>query len=285
MSRFARKGFSLEQISPEKPSRTPYRTGAICAPHAGSSGTVHAGENPECGFTLIELVMVVALIAVIGTLSVQRLDSILGWQHESELRKLTATWQFLHNESSARGEGYRLVLNLGENSYSVLREVPLDPGQSVTVDHLQNLRTRGEKERRANKEVEELRTLDEEFAEDTRRSGSLDVLYYQTLFRDPNGSVRLAQPLEFPSLAEPQKLSDGLTIRDVVIGGERVESGQAQIRLSSGKAQFALIHVTTEDQSFTIFNNPATHTVSVKSGDLNFDWTLNQKQYESVEER
>ncbi|MCB0325673.1 MAG: type II secretion system protein, partial [Bdellovibrionales bacterium] len=147
----------------------------------------------EAGLTLIELLMVVALIAIIGTLSVQRLDSILGWRQEGDVREFVTTWQFLHNEAAARGESYRLVIDFAANAYHVLREVPLDPGESVEVDYLKNLRTKGEQERRTKAELEELKTLDEEFEEEDRRqSGALDQLYYRTRFRDPNAAVRLA---------------------------------------------------------------------------------------------
>lgn len=238
------------------------------------------------GFTLVELVVVVALIAVIGTLSVQRLGSILGWQHESEIRELSATWQFLHNEASARSESYRLVINLSENSYYVLREVPLDPGESVQVDYLKNLRTKGEQERRAEEERKDLKSVEEEFEEeDKRQSGALDALYYQSRFRDPNAGVRLSPPLEFPSLAEKKQLSDGLEIRDVILDGEEVESGTIILRVAGAASQFALLHLAAGEQIFTVYNNPATSVVEVKGGDLDFEWKLNDTRYESSSKR
>ncbi len=239
-------------------------------------------DHAADGFTLVELVVVVALIAIIGTLSVQRLGSILGWQHESEIRELSATWQFLHNEGAARAESYRLVINLGENSYYVLREVPLDPGQSVEVDYLKNLRTRREKERRQNEELSDLRSIEEEFEEeDKRQSGALDSLYYQSRFRDPNAGIRLSPPLEFPSLAEVKKLSDGLEIRDVILAGEKFESGTVILRVSGAASQFAILHLTAGEQVFTVYNNPATSVVEVKGGDKEFDWKLNDERYDS----
>ncbi len=232
------------------------------------------------GFTLVELVVVVALIAVIGTLSVQRLGSILGWQHESEMRAFSATWQFLHNEGAARGEAYRLILNISEGSYHVLREVRLDPSESVQVDYLQNLRTKGEKERRSEKELSDLRSVEEEFEEEDRRqSGALDSLFYQTRFRDPDAGVRLSPPLEFPSLAEPKKLSAGLSFRDVIIEGEESNSGTAILRVSGSASQFAIVHLSAGEQVFTIYNNPATSVVRVLGGDREFDWSLNDTRY------
>jgi hypothetical protein len=188
-------------------------------------------------------------------------------------------WQLLHNESAARGEGYRLIIDLEENSYLVYREVLLDPGESVEVDYLKDLRTQGEQKRRADEDAEEFKSLEAEFEEeDLRQSGALEVLYYRQRFRDQNANIRVAPPLEFPSLAEPSSLSNGLEFRDVSLGGETISSGKATIRISSADAQFAVIHLQAEDQIFTIANNPATRAVRVHSGDLEFQWSLHNEK-------
>lgn len=228
--------------------------------------------------------MVVALIAIIGAFTVTRLDSVSAWQHEGDIREFLTTWQFLHNEATARGDSYRLVIDLDENSYYVLREVLRDPGESVEVDYLQNLRTQGEQRRRREAELENLKTLDEEFEEeDIRLSAPLDALYYRTKFRDPYAASRLALPLEFPSLAEKKRLSAGLEFRDVVIAGETFTGGQVALRLApSAGGQFGVVHFQTDEQIFTVVNDPATANVRVENGDLEFTWFLRQNENDSA---
>ena len=226
------------------------------------------------GFTLIELLLVIVLISIISTFAVTRLESIIGWKQEGDIRRIMSTWQLMFNESFARGEGYRLILNIDNNSYYVRREVHPEGNTTEQVDRLENLRSKKEKSRRAEKEVESLPSLKEEFAEEDRRqSGSLDSLYYRTLFSDPEGPVRLAVPLEFPALGEERTLAEGLKIRDVVVRGERLEQGEAVLRFSPrGGTEFAVVHMVAGDVVYTLVNDPATGNVKLHVGDMDFEW-------------
>jgi hypothetical protein len=185
-----------------------------------------------------------------------------------------STWQLLFNESFARGEAYRMIINLDENGYYVRREVHPEGNAVEQVDYLENLRSKKEKARRAEKAEQDLPSLEEEFAqEDRRQSGALDSLYYRTLYSDPEAPVRLAIPLEFPSLGEERKLADGLKVRDVIIGGERIETGQAVLRFSPrGGTDFAVVHMLAGEDVYTLVNDPATGTVKLHNGDLEFEW-------------
>lgn len=228
----------------------------------------------DCGFTLIELILVVVLIALIATFAATRIDTVVLWKLEGDIRKFAGTWEFLFNEAYGRGESYRLVINLDRNSYYVRREVPVEGTVIRQVDYLENLRTKSEKERRAKKIEEEMLSVKEEFEEEDRRqSGALDTLYYQTMFSDPEGPRRLARPLEFPSLAEERVLTDGLEFRDVQTRGEKVNSGRVFLRLSSrGSGEFAVVHLAAGETVFTVAIHPATGKVSVFDGDIDLEW-------------
>jgi prepilin-type N-terminal cleavage/methylation domain-containing protein len=230
-----------------------------------------AGHS-ESGFTLIELVLVIVLIALISTFAAFRFESVALWKVDGDLRKFANTWQFLFGESYGRGDAYRLVVNLDENYYLVRREVPLEGTTVRQVDYLANLRSKSEKARRARKEEEEeLLSFDQELSqEDARQSGALDELYYETLFTDPHSPKRLAVPVEFPALAQKQQLTEGLSFRDVVIRGETTDSGRVAIRLAPrASAEPALVHLLAGGQVFSVLINPATGRVSVVSGDIN----------------
>jgi len=226
----------------------------------------------SCGFTLVELVLAIVLIALISSFAAIRFESLFGWKAEGELRKFAETWQFLFNEAYGRGDSYRIVVNLDQNSYYVRREV-IPRGLIVRqVDYLANFRTKSEKARRAKKEEEELLSIEEELAEeDLRQGGALDELFYETMFADPFSPKRLARPVEFPSLAEQRTLPPGLIFRSVTLHGERIESGQAFLRLSPrGSAEFAAVVLQAGEQLYTVVINPATGKVSVQPGERDF---------------
>jgi type II secretory pathway pseudopilin PulG len=235
--------------------------------------------KPERGFTIVETVVVLFLIGFLFVVFANRFSVALGWKQRSELRAFTNTWEFLQQEAMNRGESYRLILNLDRGSYSVRREVNPPDGAVVQVDLLKNLRTKGEKERREKKDEDQAMNLDEAYKmEDIRQSDSLDKLFYGFLYHDPAGTVELTAPLEFPSLAEEQFLPDGIRFRDVKIADTRYENGRAYIRFSpKGGSDFAVVHVQTADQIFTVFMNPSTGELQTKGGDLDFQWTLGRQ--------
>ncbi len=231
-------------------------------------------ESRESGFTLIELVLVVVIIGIIGTLATTRIESIGAWKHESDIRRFANLWETLQQHAFTKGDGYRLIVDLDDNSYTVRREVPLDPGEIRQVDYLKNLRTKGEQERRAKEEEEEqLKSLDEEFLEeDQRRSGALDRLYYQATYRDPELDVRLAVPLEFPEMAKSQRLTLGLKIRDIIVEGKLIDSRRAVIRFSPRRlSQLAVVHFLADESVYTMAVHPASGKVRIFSKDITFE--------------
>ena len=232
------------------------------------------------GFTLIELSLVIVIIALISSLVVSRFDSIVFWRIKGDMRKFVNTWQFLFQESLGRGESYRLVIDLDANTYFVRREVPVGDRTFVQVDRLKNLRLKSEQARRDQQELNNLPSLDEEYREqDYRESGSLETLFYDYVFADPEGNVRLAMPLEFPSLAEQAELTKGLRFLDVRAHGERQDRGQVFIRFSPrGASEFAVVHLRALDDIFTVVMNPSSGEVSVHKGYADFEWSLGNEQ-------
>lgn len=219
--------------------------------------------------------MVVAIIALIAGVVVSRVDSIMLWKQRGDLRTFMNTWQFLFNESLATGESYRLVIDLDNRTYYVRREVPVTETNIVQVDLLKNLRTKKEKERRARQEAENIGNLDDEFrAEDDRQNQRLELLFYEFAYADPEGNVRLSIPLEFPSLAEPKELSDGVSFRDVKIHGDRRFSGQVSIRFSPrGASDFAVVRFNVGNSIFTGIMNPSTGESVLIDRDVDFEWS------------
>ncbi|MCB0358731.1 MAG: prepilin-type N-terminal cleavage/methylation domain-containing protein [Bdellovibrionales bacterium] len=226
------------------------------------------------GFTLLEIILIIVLFAVASALVARQFGSIFGWKQQGEVRKLLATVNFLSEEAEGRGNGYRLIIDLSRESYYVLRET-VDEERSVRqVDYLANLRTKKEQERRAVEEREQLLSLEEEFErEDSRQSGSLETLFFEHIFADPYGGVRLARPLEFPELAQTKTFSDGIDLYELKTPRETIEEGEGFIRFpAGGSPEFASLKLRANDQVFTLILNPATGRMQVVSGDVDFEW-------------
>ncbi|MCB0345382.1 MAG: type II secretion system protein [Bdellovibrionales bacterium] len=234
----------------------------------------------EGGFTLVEIILVIILFVFMSGLVVTRFDTLMGWRQRGDLRKLVDTWEFLYSQALSRNTGYQLRLDIDKNAYRVLREVVQTDDEVHNVDYLANLRTEGEKKRREAAKVEDALSLEEEYArEDLRQTQDLETLFYQEIFADPNGSVRLGRPIEFPKLADEVQLAPGISIRDVrTLRGEQTE-GTAYIRFSPrGAAEFAVIHLEVGDQIYTAMMNPSTGKVLIENGDKQYEWLLDDKQ-------
>lgn len=232
------------------------------------------------GFTLVELVMVTLLFGLISLMVVNRFDSIFSWRQQQGFRSFLNTWEFVFREALARRTAYRLIINLDDQSYSVVREVDEIATASRQVDYLKNLRTRSERDRRAQSESEELLSIDEEFKrEDDRQAESLEKLFFQFAYRDPHSNVRLARPLEFPQLAEPVKLPNGVRFQNVKLYSELIDRGNAAIRFSPrGAADFAVVHIDSGGQPFSAIMNPSTGELVVKSGYIDYEWKLSESR-------
>jgi prepilin-type N-terminal cleavage/methylation domain-containing protein len=232
----------------------------------------------EQGFTLLELIVVVVLLGFLSGVFLTRFESLLPWRQKEELRTFLNTWEFVYREALAKGEAYRLVLDLDRNSYAVLREVPLDRSTVRQVDYLKNLRTRGEQRRR--EQEEQLVSTEEEFKqEDERDAGSLEYLFFDFAYQDPFGNVRLSRPTEFPNLAEPKQLPESVVLSDVVFRSELIEKGKVNVRFSSrGASDFVVVHFRVASEPYTAVMNPSTGELKLDSGYLDYDWSHGRDQ-------
>ena len=234
-------------------------------------------RRSSAGFTLLEIVVVILLIVTITGVFVSKFTSVFGWKIKSDIRKFVDTWEFLYSEAAARGESYRLIINIEGNSYYVRREVRPLPNEQVVkqVDYLANLRTQSEQERREQEEEDDLPSLEDEYKmEEARQSGDLPSLFYSYVFADSAQDSRLATPIEFPSLAKNVEFTTGLNVRNVKTLRGNADSGKSFIRFSpKGAAEFAAVYLEMEEEIYTVMMNPSTGSVSFKTGEIDFNWT------------
>ncbi|MCC6932694.1 MAG: hypothetical protein IT292_05515 [Deltaproteobacteria bacterium] len=232
---------------------------------------------------MVEVILVIVIIGLLSSVAVSKFDTVFQYRQRGEIRKLINTWELLYQESQARGEAYRLLINIDDQTYTVRREVMQHHDGIRQVDHLKNLRTRTEKERRRQKELEQTANIEELLSNEASRDAqSLDVLFYQALFIDPYSDTNLEAPQEFPSLAQQNSIPKELRIRDVRTEAGIFQEGDAIIRFSPrGGSDFAVLHIEVnleadqdEQQIITILFNPWTGKARVINREMDFEWTM-----------
>lgn len=234
-------------------------------------------QTQESGLTLVELIVVVAIIAIMTSFLKTSTDALFGWKIKGELRRFMGTWEMLFREAGQRGVSYALIVNLDNQSYTVRREVPIERDFSgfQQVDNLQGFRLQSEKDREERKDVESNLTVEQEFQnEDKRQARPLEQIFFETMFSDPADSKRLTVPLEFPRLMDNTIFSQGLRFKDIKLGSEYFTRGEVMIRFSArGGSPFALVHYTVNGDPFTLVSDPVTGRLRSINGEVDLDWT------------
>ena len=89
-------------------------------------------------FTLVELLLVLALLSVVMLIGLPAFQSLLQSTLQREVNHATGVIRLLRNEAVLTNTRYRLMLNLKENRYFVERQDDL--GRFATVEDLRELR-------------------------------------------------------------------------------------------------------------------------------------------------
>jgi type II secretion system protein H len=82
------------------------------------------------GFTLLELAVTLAIVAILLTLALPRLPTLGRTDLESSADRLAATMTYLADEASLRGRIYRLTLDLDDDQWRVTALAPFAPPQT-----------------------------------------------------------------------------------------------------------------------------------------------------------
>ncbi len=203
------------------------------------------------GFTLIELILVVAVIGLLTTLVSLRSGAFDYWKEEAAIRKLSETLVFLHSQSVMDQAFYRMEFDLQKGLYrvGVMRsEADVASGQQgINLPYLSL----------------ELAAL---------LSPSMD------------GESTMIPPPSFPSLAEPTALPPSLAFRDISTPRGNIKHDDKTdnpflIFSPRGFSEFAVIHlVTIDNRQVTILVNPWTGLAEVYREYKEFQWNLGKKK-------
>lgn len=201
----------------------------------------------EKGFTLIELILVIAIIGLIYLVSVNGGGSLAFWKQRTALNKLTQTITFLHHQAIADQSFYRFEIDFQNNSYRVGVVRP-EPDE------------------------------DARFLEIAGDAGAISLELAAFLSPAMGSTHTLIPPPEFPDLFEPTPLPEGVVFQDVKTPqGEfiRGASEKAWFHFSPrGFTEFAVIHLALRDDAFiTITLNPFTGIAKMIPEYKDFEWT------------
>lgn len=210
------------------------------------------------GFTLIELVAVIAVIGLLSGLVVWRMGSFVFWREQSFLRRISETVYFLHHQAVFDQSYYALEINL---------ENPKQHTYSVGIFN-----------------AADLSSTSSALSDPIDSAGGLLSLEL-SFFLNPSlpSASTFIPPPTFPSLADPVKLPEGMLFEDVrTMSGKHLasEAGRVYIMFSPrGFSEFAVLHLrNSTGQPLTILVNPFSGTTELFNEYKDFQWAYGKKK-------
>ncbi len=211
------------------------------------------------GFTIIELLLVIAIVGLTLGLVSMRIGAMDFWREQSSLRKLTETIALLNNQAILDQQFYRLEFDLKGNSFKAGVMRPDNAGLAGS-------------------------------SAGSRSAINLDILEEQlALLLSPESSsgATMIPPPNMPSLAEPNKLGGRYVLLDVVtsegkFSRDNDEAQHPALRFSPrGVSDFGVIHISTGGESaITIVANPWTGLAEIHPGYKDFKWSMPRQSTE-----
>lgn len=209
-------------------------------------------EKAQAAFTLIELILVVAIIGVLISLLTLRSSSYSFWQEEAFLRKLSETIVFLHHQAIVDQSFYVVKFDFENNQYSIGLVKP---------------------------EEEDMQAL----ANIAQDAGNLTLELASFLSPAIGRTQTIIPPPSFPSLAEPVSLPPDCVFTDIrtMRGVRRPGDAEGAYILFSprGFSEFGVIHLRfSQGNRVTILINPFTGLTDIYRTYKDFEWTYDKKK-------
>ncbi len=212
-------------------------------------------RGTAAAFTLIELVVVIAIMGAIFSLLGWSSGTFSYWKEEAALRRIIELITFSHNQAVMDQAFYRLEFGFKPDEPSYFRLGMMRPFHDV----------------------------DNRFALLASQSGQLT--FELAVFLNPASDTEqtMIPPSNFPSLAEPTILPPGMVIDSIRTRLGKITpefDGNAAILFSPrGFSDFAVIHIKLSNgQPITILVNSFTGTTQVFREFRDFEWAYDSRK-------
>jgi len=172
--------------------------------------------NKEHGYTLIELIAVVALLAVVSAFFISRFSFSTEWAVRDSITQFANTIEYLKIDSRARQVKYLVEINLKSNSYKVWQIITPLANTNRNVDSLSGFRSKEEALRKQEQESKKaLENLSSNYELEAMNEGMpLEDQFYAMAYASNDDSGLRIPPLDSPSLVEPKYFSPEIKIVD-----------------------------------------------------------------------
>lgn len=200
----------------------------------------------KAGFSLLELVLVIAIMAVAMALVGLRTGTFDYWKEQTFTRSLLETLTFLHEQAVIDQEYYRLEFDFETNSYRV--------GTMKSDSMVSNVTSSG--------------------------AGYLSDELAAFLSPSLGDDQTMIPPPSFPSLAEPHPLPGTMRLTEIktasdVFTADSPGEKPAIIFSPRGFSDFAVIHIKFADGSdITVLVNPWTGIPKLYNEYKDFSWKI-----------
>lgn len=195
------------------------------------------------GFTLLEIVVSIAVIALMLGVVVSRMDTMMEWDMKKASSKLASTMRYLYNKAATEGLFIRLILDFEENTYWV--EATTDPFVIAA----------GEEDERKKKRVAE-----EGAAEGVEEGeeGDYAIKPQKPVFTQVDSY-----------LLKPTKLPSSVFFKDVYVEHLKmpVDAGKAEIYFfPNGMVEYAIINLRDDDDetNYSLETSPISGRVNIE---------------------
>lgn len=208
----------------------------------------NALRHKQAGFTLIELVVVMAIIGIALGIFGIRGGSLTFYREDAFQRQLIEKIAFLHNQAVADQAYYRLEFDLNADTYRIGAMRPEDDVNTSLQDM-------------------------------AATAGSLSLELANFLSPSVGQAQSMIPPPNFPSLAEPVTFPAGIKVVDIKLRSgtyARSQGGVVGLLFSPrGFSEFAVIHLELRGgQVRTILVNPFTGMPESFSDYVDFEATF-----------
>ena len=209
----------------------------------------------ERGMTLIEILVVLAIVAGLMSISVYTFGLLTQGDLKRDAMKMTSAIKYTYNQAALNNTQYRMVLDLDANTYHT------EVVKSALVDRPASAKTRKEDEELLTEEARKLAA---------KRKRETDL--YDEKEENPFGiSRRVSYERVQDGVLKDGKLGDGVTIEKVYLGEpEAKEEGKVSVNFFPNGYQEAAIIIIKNPQGsyYSLQLEPFTGRVLLFSKEL-----------------